>query len=269
MGVRKNATTSDFSSFLSEEEETRVKEAAEVSMGTDIADEDIANIRLVCEQVISLGDYRASLYQYLQNRMNAIAPNLTALVGELVGARLIAHQGSLINLAKQPASTVKIIGAEKALFRAIKTSHFTPKYGLIYHASLVGQAQPATKGKIARMLAAKASIAVREDALGESEGVTVGYEHRIKLEKRLREIESGKSAKFSGKGNGKANFEKYQAPAATKTYNETADVAIAAKKSSAAAAEEEEEKSSKKDKKDKKDKKEKKDKKDKKDMSDE
>jgi hypothetical protein len=69
--------------------------------------------------------------------MNAIAPNLTALVGELVGARLISHAGSLLSLAKYPASTVQILGAEKALFRALKTKHDTPKYGLIYHVRLL------------------------------------------------------------------------------------------------------------------------------------
>jgi len=84
-------------------------------------------------------EYRAQLFDYLKNRMVAIAPNLTALVGELVGARLIAHAGSLMNLAKHPASTVQILGAEKALFRALKTRKDTPKYGLIYHASLVTQ----------------------------------------------------------------------------------------------------------------------------------
>ena len=80
--------------------------------------------------------------------MAAIAPNLTVLVGELVGARLIAHAGSLLNLAKHPASTVQILGAEKALFRALKTRQDTPKYGLIYHASMVGQAAPKNKGNI-------------------------------------------------------------------------------------------------------------------------
>ncbi len=74
-------------------------------------------------QVIALAEYRAQLYDYLKSRMMAIAPNLTVLVGELVGARLIAHAGSLVNLAKQPASTVQILGAEKALFRALKTKH--------------------------------------------------------------------------------------------------------------------------------------------------
>lgn len=80
--------------------------------------------------------------------MMAIAPNLTILVGELVGARLIAHAGTLINLAKHPASTVQILGAEKALFRALKTKKDTPKYGLIYHAQLVGQASTKLKGKV-------------------------------------------------------------------------------------------------------------------------
>lgn len=70
-------------------------------------------------QVIEITDYRAQLYDYLKNRMTAIAPNLTILVGELVGARLIAHAGSLLNLAKHPSSTVQILGAEKALFRLV------------------------------------------------------------------------------------------------------------------------------------------------------
>src|ERR1700716_4491190 len=94
----------------------------------------------------------------------AIAPNLTVLVGELVGARLIAHAGSLMSLAKQPASTIQILGAEKALFRALKTKHDTPKYGLIYHASLIGQATGKNKGKMARVLAAKAALGLRVDA---------------------------------------------------------------------------------------------------------
>jgi nucleolar protein 58 len=114
--------------------------------------------------------------------MQAIAPNLTVLVGELVGARLIAHAGTLINLAKAPASTVQILGAEKALFRALKTKHATPKYGLIFHASLIGQASPKNKGKVARVLAAKCSLAVRVDALGDGgEGAQVGVDARAKV----------------------------------------------------------------------------------------
>ncbi|CAL1702094.1 unnamed protein product [Somion occarium] len=121
MGFRTNAATTDFSSVLPEDLEATVKAAAEISMGTEISDSDIAHINALCDQVVSISAYRTQLAEYLRNRMNAIAPNLTALVGELVGARLISHAGSLLSLAKHPASTVQILGAEKALFRALKT----------------------------------------------------------------------------------------------------------------------------------------------------
>jgi nucleolar protein 58 len=134
-GFRTNASTTDLALILPEELEATLKAAAELSMGTEISDSDIAHIHSLCDQVISITEYRTQLSEYLRNRMAAIAPNLTALVGELVGARLISHSGSLMNLAKHPASTIQILGAEKALFRALKTKHDTPKYGLIYHVS--------------------------------------------------------------------------------------------------------------------------------------
>jgi nucleolar protein 58 len=113
MGSRTNAADLDFSGILVEEVELEMKEAAVISMGTEVSDEDMLNIKALCDQVITLSEYRAQLYEYLQSRMNAIAPNLTIMVGELVGARLIAHAGSLVTLAKYPASTVQILGAEK------------------------------------------------------------------------------------------------------------------------------------------------------------
>jgi nucleolar protein 58 len=103
----------DFEQILAEEVESEMKEAAVISMGTEVSDHDMLNIKSLCDQVIQLSEYRAQLFDYLRSRMNAIAPNLTVLVGELVGARLIAHAGSLMNLAKYPASTVQILGAEK------------------------------------------------------------------------------------------------------------------------------------------------------------
>lgn len=148
MGMRTNAQSSDFSEVLPEELEETLKAAAEISMGTEISETDLSHILSLCDQVIGIGTYRTQLAAYLSSRMGAIAPNLTALIGELVGARLISHAGSLTNLAKQPASTIQILGAEKALFRALKTKHDTPKYGLIYHSSLVGQAPQKLKGKV-------------------------------------------------------------------------------------------------------------------------
>lgn len=148
----------------------------------------------------------------------AIAPNLTTLVGDTVGARLIAHAGSLVNLAKHPASTVQILGAEKALFRALKTKKDTPKYGLIYHSALVGQASTKNKGKISRSLAAKASLATRVDAFGEDSTFDLGTEHRARLETRLRILEEGNMRKLTGSGKVKAKFEKHQAKSEIKLY---------------------------------------------------
>jgi len=164
--------------------------------------------------------------------MNAIAPNLTILVGELVGARLIAHAGSLMNLAKQPASTVQILGAEKALFRALKTKSDTPKYGLIYHASLVGQAAPKNKGKISRVLAAKCSLGIRVDALSdettEQVDTTIGYEGRAKVEARLRQLEGGSigatDPNLKSKKTAKYDPVAAKTSASGSTYNDSSDM---------------------------------------------
>ena len=100
--------------------------------------------------------------------MHDISPNLATLIGEMVGARLISHTGSLTNLAKCPASTLQILGAEKALFRALKTRGNTPKYGLIFHSSFIGRASSQNKGRISHYLANKCSIASRIDCFSET-----------------------------------------------------------------------------------------------------
>ncbi len=162
--------------------------------------------------------------------MLAIAPNLTVLVGELVGARLISHAGSLMNLAKHPASTVQILGAEKALFRALKTKHDTPKYGLIYHAQLVSQSSTKLKGKVSRMLAAKAALACRVDALGDDVNSDLGAEHRAKLESRLRVLEQGGMTRISGTGRQSAKFDVYQNKSEVRQYSSGADSTLPTKR---------------------------------------
>lgn len=204
MGMRSNWESSDLTEILPEEIEGAVRNAADRSMGTEISQDDLENIQALAEQVVGFAEYRQQLASYLTSRMNAIAPNLTALVGDLVGARLIAHAGSLTNLSKSPASTLQILGAEKALFRALKTKHDTPKYGLIYHASLIGQATGKNKGKMARVLAAKASLGLRVDALAEwdddateEDKAALGTEARFNLERKLAGME-GKPMKPRG-----------------------------------------------------------------------
>jgi nucleolar protein 58 len=230
MGFRTNAGKTDFSSILPEDLEQRVKEAAEISMGTEISDEDMENINFLAEQVLEISEYRTQLYEYLKNRMMAIAPNVTVLVGELVGARLIAHAGTLMNLAKHPASTVQILGAEKALFRALKTKKDTPKYGLIYHAHLIGQASTKLKGKISRMLAAKTALAARFDALGEDTQLALGVEHKAYLEKRLRELEEGGNRRISAGKKKDFSFNKYENKSEIRQYSAAADTTVGKRK---------------------------------------
>mmetsp|Transcript_92428 Transcript_92428/g.146119 ORF Transcript_92428/g.146119 Transcript_92428/m.146119 type:complete len:496 (-) Transcript_92428:78-1565(-) len=224
MGLKSKAKDTDFSKVnVPDEIANEVRQAAETSMGTEITEEDLANIMTLCERVIELTEYRASLAEYLKLRMNAIAPNLTYMVGELIGARLISHAGSLMSLAKHPSSTVQILGAEKALFRALKTKKSTPKYGIIYHASLVGQSAPALKGKLSRVLAAKLSLCCRVDALGDQVEPSLGKEFKEYVEKRLSTLEET-GMRGSGKGVSKPNQAKYVKPETAGSYNKDADV---------------------------------------------
>lgn len=177
--------------LLDDEMAKDVLDAARSSMGTDISDVDLININMFSSRVVQLAEYRAELHRYLISKMTAVAPNLAALIGEQVGARLISHAGSLTALAKYPASTVQILGAEKALFRALKTKGKTPKYGLLYHSTFIGRAKLKNKGRISRYLANKCSIASRMDCFSEIGTDIFGKKLRDQVEERLKFYENG------------------------------------------------------------------------------
>jgi len=168
-----------------------ILDAARASMGQDVSPIDLVNIETFAGRVIALAEYRAGLGTYLKDKMAAVAPNLSALIGDTVGARLISHAGSLVNLAKYPASTVQILGAEKALFRALKTKGNTPKYGLIFHSSFIGRAKAKNKGRISRYLANKCSIASRIDCFAETSTAVFGNKLREQVEQRLAFYDKG------------------------------------------------------------------------------
>merc|ERR1712168_1242938 len=168
-----------------------IYDASKSSMGMDISPIDLINIESFATRVIGLIDYRVKLHAYLQSKMGQVAPNLQALIGDLVGARLIAHAGSLTNLAKYPASTVQILGAEKALFRALKTKGKTPKYGLIFHSSFIGKAGAKNKGRVSRYLANKCTIASRIDCFSDTPSSVFGDHLKQQVEDRLKFYEEG------------------------------------------------------------------------------
>mmetsp|Transcript_28485 Transcript_28485/g.54345 ORF Transcript_28485/g.54345 Transcript_28485/m.54345 type:complete len:487 (+) Transcript_28485:255-1715(+) len=166
-------------------------EAAKTSMGQDISVMDMKNIETFATRVIALAEYRHKLYDYLCKKMHNVAPNLATLIGDVIGARLISHAGSLTNLAKYPASTVQILGAEKALFRALKTKGNTPKYGLIFHSTFIGRAQARNKGRISRYLANKCSIASRIDCFSDFTTTAFGEKLKEQVEERLNFYDKG------------------------------------------------------------------------------
>jgi nucleolar protein 56 len=173
----------------------QILDASRASMGTDIGELDLLNIQTFAKRVISLAQYRQELQGYLHGKMMHVAPNLATLIGDVVGARLISHAGSLTNLSKYPASTVQILGAEKALFRALKTQGNTPKYGLIYHSSFIGRAGHKNKGRISRYLANKCSIASRIDCFLDKPTSKFGEALKQQVEDRLRFYETGEAVK--------------------------------------------------------------------------
>jgi len=169
----------------------QIIDSAYASMGSDFNETDLYNVKYFCEKVSKLIKYREEMMAYLRDKMKKLAPNTSALVGETVAARLISHSGSLSNLAKYPASTIQILGAEKALFRALKTRGKTPKYGLLYHSSFIGKAQAKNKGKVSRYLANKLAMTSRIDFFSEDRFDDYGNGLKTQVEDRLKFLSTG------------------------------------------------------------------------------
>ena len=218
--MRETVQHVDQNGIVPEHVETNIKEAAEISMGTEINERDQEFIFALCDQITELDAYRTSLGEYLKSRMMAVSPNLCTMVGEMISAKLIAKAGSQVNLAKYPASTIQILGAEKALFKAMRSKQNTPKYGIIYQSKLISAVTGKPKGKISRALAAKCALCVRYDALGDDGDCIIGEECKQYIEDRiafLKAQEKGETATFK-KEQGKATHK-----VGGGKYNESAD----------------------------------------------
>ncbi|MFN3621376.1 MAG: NOP5/NOP56 family protein [Nitrososphaerales archaeon] len=163
-----------------------ILEASEKSKGADIREEDLSRIKMLAKEVKDLYALRKSLQRHIEVTMTRIAPNLTALAGATIAARLIAKAGGLERLARLPASTIQVLGAEKALFRALRTGAPPPKHGLLFQHKLVHSAPTWQRGKVARSLAAKIALAARVDVYRGERDKSLDTH----LEKRIEEIKS-------------------------------------------------------------------------------
>lgn len=137
--------------------------AVSKSQGGDLTVESSESLKILASQVIKLSELRTNLSSTIENLMETLAPNLKNILTATIGARLIAKAGSLAKLAQMPSSTIQIIGAEKALFRALKTGTRPPKHGLLFQHTSVNSAPKWQRGKIARAMSSKIAIAVRID----------------------------------------------------------------------------------------------------------
>jgi len=142
-------------------------------------------VKLIVEAALDLYKTRRTLEGYVDLMMDRVAPNVRGLVGSLLGARLIALAGGLERLAKLPASTIQVLGAEKALFRSLKTGTRPPKHGVIFQHNLIHDAKRWLRGKIARAIAGKVAIAARVDAFG---GKRMEKSLLEDLERKVKEI---------------------------------------------------------------------------------
>jgi len=157
----------------------------EKSRGGDITEKNLQIVQNLAKNILELFDLRNELEDQVDEQMKDVAPNLSAVLGTTVGARILAKAGSLGKMASMPASTIQVLGAEKALFRALKTGSNPPKHGLLFQHAVVHAAPRWQRGKIARAIAAKAAIAARVDVHGGGLNNTL----LDKLNVRVKEIE--------------------------------------------------------------------------------
>ena len=178
------------------------------SRGGDISDVNLAIVQSIAKQILDFHELRKNLEEHVESEMEAVAPNLAAILGSAVGARILAKAGSLKRLASFPASTIQVLGAEKALFRSLKTGSQPPKHGLLFQHALVHAAPRWQRGKIARAIAAKAVIAARVDVYGEGLNATlleklnvrvdeIGKKYENPTEKDLRRPDTRRDDNFS------------------------------------------------------------------------
>lgn len=187
----------------------------ESSIGAELDESDISILTEYASSLKSLQNTRKSLNAYIENKMDEIAPNLKDLLGASLGAKMIAHVGGIKRLAMLSSGTIQVLGAEKALFRHLKTGERPPKHGLIYQHPDVRGAKYWLRGKIARALASKISLAVRKDVFsGEFDpSIKTSFNDRVEEIRKANPFPKrpSKSSKTSEKkSKKKKNRDKYK-----------------------------------------------------------
>ena len=184
-GARKNFEEKGLAKIVGPKKAREIMEKAKTSMGADLSPEDEERVKDVAREGLRLIKLRKEQERYLEELMSAEAPNLVAIAGPILGAKLISMAGGLEKLARLPSSTIQVLGAEKALFRFFRTGRGAPKHGIIFQHPYVHGSPRWQRGKIARLLASKIALAARIDYFSREDR---SAELRKALEERLAEI---------------------------------------------------------------------------------
>jgi nucleolar protein 56 len=185
--MAKHLLTGD-ASVLPEEKIRELREAKSKTIGMELSEPDVLNIKSLLRVIEEKTEIRKNLAEYLREKMSMVAPNLSAILGDTLSAKLISQAGGLFNLGKAPASTIQVLGAEKSLFKALKMRSNTPKHGVLYSAKFLSTVRDREKGRLCRFIATKCSIAARIDCFRESRDPEYGLELRRLIESKIRAL---------------------------------------------------------------------------------
>jgi nucleolar protein 56 len=182
---RSNVRVDEISSIVGEEKTREIEEKAKRSMGVDLGEKDLEKIRELAKEVLNLRMLSNSIEKYESELAKELCPNLTYLIDATLAAKLIAHAGSLKKLANMPASTIQVLGAEKALFKHLRQHTKSPKHGILFQHPWVNSAPKKERGKIARLLSTKIAIALKADFYSKH---FIAEKLKEDLDRRMKEI---------------------------------------------------------------------------------
>ncbi|MEM3555210.1 MAG: NOP5/NOP56 family protein [Candidatus Micrarchaeia archaeon] len=185
---RKEFNEEEVSKIVGKEKAKEIKEKAGRSIGVDLRERDLEEIRKLARGILNLKAVRNSFEEYEVEFAKELCPNLTYLIEAPLAAKLIAHAGGLERLARMPASTIQVLGAEKALFKHLRKHTKSPKHGLLFQHPWVNSAPKKDRGKIARLLSTKIAIALKADFYSKN---FIADKLKADLEKRMNEIRKG------------------------------------------------------------------------------
>jgi len=185
---RRNINGEDLSKIVGEDGARAISERAARSMGVDLSEKDLEEIRKLAREILNMESMRGSFEKYETEFTKELCPNLTYLIEAPLAAKLISHAGSLRRLATMPASTIQVLGAEKALFKHLRQHTRPPKHGILFQHPWVNSAPKKERGKIARLLSTKIAIALKADFYTKR---FIAEKLKADLNRRMDEIRKG------------------------------------------------------------------------------